>query len=136
MVRLLWLAVPVLGSRVASPYREGFEEARQSWADEGLFERTFSSRARSLKPRDGCDVPRYSLVKWAAVHGDLVPDHPCVFVAERETTGSPMYKRFQSSSAFFEAFGDVQVFAEPGYTQAGGHLAYFKCAPSLVSPFS
>lgn len=32
-----------------------------------------------------CDVPVYAIDEWRRMHGDVMPDHPCMFAAEQKT---------------------------------------------------
>jgi hypothetical protein len=32
-----------------------------------------------------CDVPVYTIDGWRREHGDVMPDHPCMFAAEKKT---------------------------------------------------
>ncbi|KAH8087597.1 cupin-like domain-containing protein [Aureococcus anophagefferens] len=114
------------------PPAQAFDEAAASWRASGGFEAAFSAAAQSVAARRECDLPRYALTAWAAAHGGVLPDHPCVFVAEPATTAAPAFREFRDRGAFLDRYGQVAVHAEPGYTQAGGHLGYFKCAPSRI----
>lgn len=125
-----WRAIGAVG--ITRPPAQAFDEAAASWRASGGFEAAFSAAARSVAARRECDLPRYALTAWAASHGGSLPDHPCVFVAEPATTAAPAFREFRERGAFLARYGHLTVHAEPGYTQAGGHLAYFKCAPSRI----
>jgi hypothetical protein len=126
----VWHAIGAAG--MTRPPAQAFDEAAASWRASGGFEAAFSAAARSVAARRECDLPRYALTAWAAAHGGVLPDHPCVFVAEPATTAAPAFREFRDRGAFLDRYGQVAVHAEPGYTQAGGHLGYFKCAPSRI----
>lgn len=126
-----WRAI-VGAAGITRPPAQAFDEAAASWRASGGFEAAFSAAARSVAARRECDLPRYALTDWAASHGGVLPDHPCVFVAEPATTAAPAFRDFRDRGVFLRRYGNVAVHAEPGYTQAGGHLGYFKCAPSRI----
>jgi len=66
-----------------------------------------------------CDaeVPRYDLKKWHTEHGNVLPDHPAVFIDDTKREG---YEKYGSLEKFLKHHGDEEIGAAPEYGQAGG----------------
>lgn len=92
--------------------------------------RTAPAVVRAVHPnpfadaQPACDLPVVSLEEWIERHGVALPDHPLVF---RPSPLSTMraFSSFPDADAFLASpHAEAAVHTEPGYAQAGGHLAY------------
>jgi|EP00908_Phaeocystis_cordata_P015499 hypothetical protein len=80
-----------------------------------------------------CELPHLDFDNWVAENNQSLPDHPAVFSVGALATAPMLFEagdgpdlsmRLPNASAFLRQFGQQVVHTEPGYTQAGGHLAY------------
>lgn len=149
MAQRICLLVLVVGSLEAchgeacSPPRPGCDIARPTHrprtlasGERAVHEQQPPKAAPLIDPfSDGgpsCDFPSIDLGAWVAAHGAALPSYPVVFA--RSAATAPMLERwhFPDGPSFVSHFATTELWLEPGYTQAGGHLAHVKGVPSRL----